>query len=391
MVSTEQWRAAIGRWVRGCLPRGGGARGSAQGLGLLASVLGAAVVAVLLAIGGVELNPGPPTNGDIIDTINRNHREMIDRIDVLQARVASAEGTVQSLQTANERLARKVDYLENQSRRNNIIVTGIPEQQNESWVDSKSCILGLAEQLGVRLELHDIERAHRTGRRRHGQPRMIVAKLASFRKREELLRAAREYLSRNSSVRVREDLSWAVRQTRKALIPFLQEAKASGRQASIRFDKLVVSGRSFVLGELSARPRAWEGEGVERRGPVGSARGQNPRRADAPAALAGASSRPSRPAPAAVTAAAAAAAPRSGVVRGTADPAASQERRPRSRSRRRSRSRSRRSSRNSASPGRFAADSLERPYTRAMAASNISQQQETRGESESNSSPNRQE
>ncbi len=53
---------------------------------------------------------------------------------------------------------------------------------------------------------------------------------------------------------------------------------------------------------------------------MGSARGQNPRRADAPAALAGASSRPSRPAPAAVTAAAPAAAPRSGVVRGTADP-----------------------------------------------------------------------
>ncbi len=153
MVSTEQWRAAIGRWVRGCLPRGGGARGSAQGLGLLASMLGAAVVAVLLAIGGVELNPGPPTNGDIIDTINRNHREMIDRIDVLQARVASAEGTVQSLQTANEQLARKVDYLENQSRRNNVIVTGIPEQQNESWADSERCILGLAEQLGVRLEL----------------------------------------------------------------------------------------------------------------------------------------------------------------------------------------------------------------------------------------------
>ncbi len=180
---------------------------------------------------------------------------------------------MQSLQTANERLARKVDYLENQSRRNNVIVTGIPEQQNESWADRKvhsgssraaGCQAGATRH---RARAQDRTTAPRTATH-------DCAKLASFRKREELLRAAREYLSRNSSVRVREDLSWAVRQTRKALIPFLQEAKASGRQASIRFDKLVVSGRSFVLGELSARPRAWEG--VERRGPVGSARGHNP-------------------------------------------------------------------------------------------------------------------
>ena len=47
------------------------------------------------------------------------------------------QSNTESLKADNKQWMAKVDYLENQSRRNNIVVDGIPESPDEKWSDSE--------------------------------------------------------------------------------------------------------------------------------------------------------------------------------------------------------------------------------------------------------------
>ncbi|PSN46474.1 hypothetical protein C0J52_06876, partial [Blattella germanica] len=57
-------------------------------------------------------------------------------------------------------LTNTVDYLENQSRRNNIVIYGVPEEGRETWEESEEIVRRVVYQIGVDLEYRDIERAH---------------------------------------------------------------------------------------------------------------------------------------------------------------------------------------------------------------------------------------
>ena len=57
-----------------------------------------------------------------------------------------------------------MEYLENQSKRNNIRVNGIPESDNETWEEQKLVKRAIKDNLGI--EVVDIERAYRVERRK---------------------------------------------------------------------------------------------------------------------------------------------------------------------------------------------------------------------------------
>ena len=60
--------------------------------------------------------------------------------------------------------SQKMEYLESQSRRNNIHVKGIPESDNETWEDvGVKVIRAIKKTLDLEV---DIERAHRIERRK---------------------------------------------------------------------------------------------------------------------------------------------------------------------------------------------------------------------------------
>lgn len=78
--------------------------------------------------------------------------------------------------------SKKMEYLENQRRRNNIRATGIPESDIETWEDAEVKVKqAIKENLGIAV---DIEGAHRVERRKtksgqanQNQPRTIVCRL----------------------------------------------------------------------------------------------------------------------------------------------------------------------------------------------------------------------
>ena len=92
-----------------------------------------------------------------------------------------------------------MEYLENQSRRNNIRIDGIPEEPDETWEDTESkAKVALESKLNLPFKV-EIERAHRTGKvnRRSDdnasstRPRTVICRLVSWKQKDPMLKAAR--------------------------------------------------------------------------------------------------------------------------------------------------------------------------------------------------------
>ena len=149
----------------------------------------------------------------------------------------NVESVSKSLIPLNENL----DYMESQSRRNNVIIDGIKESEGEKWSDSEDKVKKL---LSEKLELDpckmEIERAHRIGKPSPSstRPRPIVVKFLRFKDRVEVLNKAK--VLKGTNIYINEDYPEAVRLKRKELLPAMRAAREKGEIAYLRYDKLIV-------------------------------------------------------------------------------------------------------------------------------------------------------
>ena len=80
---------------------------------------------------------------------------------------------------------RNIDSLEQYSRRNCLLLHGIPESADEKETDTvfKDTI---TEHLGVTFEPYDLDRSHRLGQKKSKGSRPIIAKFTRYNKRHEV-------------------------------------------------------------------------------------------------------------------------------------------------------------------------------------------------------------
>ena len=120
----------------------------------------------------------------------------VEKLDTMVTKLKDAEGEIGSLQKTLEQSS-KMEYLENQSRRNNIRVSGIPESADETWETVEEKVKkAIREKLDIEI---DIERAHRVqrkkkpeGAKKSGQPRTIVYHLKNWKQKEAVVTKARK-------------------------------------------------------------------------------------------------------------------------------------------------------------------------------------------------------
>ena len=135
--------------------------------------------------------------------------------------------------------ALKSEYLENQSRRNNIRVNGIAESEGETWEEVEAKVKeAVKTKLGVDL---DIERAHRVDKRKKRQgdtnkPSTIVCRLRDWKQREQVLRKARR--EKPTGLYISEELAFATLKKREPLVPKMKAAKEAGKVAYFVLDLL---------------------------------------------------------------------------------------------------------------------------------------------------------
>lgn len=177
------------------------------------------------------------------------------KLDAANSQICLQSTTIEEHVNNVGSLHDQVEYLENQSRRNNIRIVGVDELENEdeTWEKSEEVVKKLVND---KLELTDdlqIERAHRVGKKRNKEesrpdgskygPRPIVAKFLSWKQREKVLSFARS--KRPDGVSFYPDLSPRTLQRRADQIPDLIQARKEGKVAYFVLDKLIIKNSRF--------------------------------------------------------------------------------------------------------------------------------------------------
>ena len=198
-----------------------------------------------------------------VDDLVKTVAELKASIEFTQSEVANLKPVLTKLEETNKVIdntkqsialhKNKLEYMENQSRRNNIRVQGISEViDGETWDSTESKVKeAIRETLGID---PDIERAHRVERKpkrqRNSQtnmsaqptgPRTIVCRLRDWKQKEEILRKVRRV--KPPGLFVSEDLAPETLAKREPQLAKLKEDKRAGKVAYFVFDRLVIKDR----------------------------------------------------------------------------------------------------------------------------------------------------
>lgn len=140
--------------------------------------------------------------------------------------------------------AAKLDYLEGQSKRNNLIINGSSELPGETWDDTEKKIKNtFVEKLQLQRDM-EVERAHRTGKSEPGRdsPRPIVVRFQKYKDKLAVLERAKNL--KGTKIYINEDYTEAVKQKRRELLPKMKAARERGDIAFLRHDKLIIHPRN---------------------------------------------------------------------------------------------------------------------------------------------------
>lgn len=129
--------------------------------------------------------------------------------------------------------------LDDRSRRNNVLVFGIPEKPGETADDlTQTVVEGVFKNvLGV--QVSSTERIHRIGRKQNGRSRPVVLKLLNYREKDLIFKNCSKL--KGSSISVSEDFSAATRQKRKKLWDSASEERKAGGKVRLAYDKIKIN------------------------------------------------------------------------------------------------------------------------------------------------------
>ena len=210
-------------------------------------------------------------NDDLMNRIDSLEKIMKEDRKNNEKDIEKIQADVKTLHDNMTNMESRQDYQDDQSRRNNIRKSGLPEDQNETWEMTQQKVATL---LKDRLELPEveIERAHRTGRRKEGKPRQVVAKLLRYNDREAALRNASKlkppagaHDQTTPRIFINEDLCPASVKKRQDQLPQLTQARKDNKFARFVHTKLVIRENSErrALGSQSTWGDAPQGRTTE--------------------------------------------------------------------------------------------------------------------------------
>lgn len=177
-----------------------------------------------------------------VDVMNKEHKTVEIQIKGLENELRKSKEELNKMPTVD--YMEKLDYIDNQHRRNNILVDGIPDEKGENWIESERKVRTIMEtNMGLDAKNIEFERAHRIGHYQEGgRPRQVIVKLLRFKDKQTILSCARKL--KGTNIFINEDFSEAVQIKRRELLPELKAARSRGEIASLRYDKLIIKTRS---------------------------------------------------------------------------------------------------------------------------------------------------
>lgn len=197
--------------------------------------------------------------------INTSIIDLKNSLEFTQSEYTETKRQLQSLDSSHTELHKletkftniedSLDYLENQSRRNNLRFEGITEKPGESWHDTEQTLRTLIkEKMKLDVSKLEIERAHRVGNKTRSTPRPIVARFLRYKDRDVILKNGSKL--KGTNVFVNDDVSDRVQRRRREQHDEMKDYRRRGFMAYFNMDKLVVKpprGRQGEQADLSQK------------------------------------------------------------------------------------------------------------------------------------------
>ena len=141
----------------------------------------------------------------VLDAIKQNVYNACTLDDQnISTAVESLERRVDDLDNDNKALREELDTMEQYSRRNCLVVHGIPETKDHT---GEAVLHVFNDQLDVRVTPHCIDRSHRLGRFQpsSNKPRPVIVKFVSYETRRQVFSAKRRL--KGSNIVITENLT----------------------------------------------------------------------------------------------------------------------------------------------------------------------------------------
>ena len=211
-----------------------------------------------------------------IDNLNRK-LDLITEVKNIalqnQTNIVTLTEKNDSLQKEVAAMKHKVLQLETQSKKENLIFTGIAESKSkETWKDCETKIIDI---LTKNLEItNDIkfEKVYRMGPYTPGRMRPIIAKFSFYKDRENVW--AKRTKLKGSKIWISEDYPTEIAEARRQLYPILRHAldlkntkdyKGGIKTVSLNLDKLVLNRRPYSVKEIHQLPSELKPENIASR------------------------------------------------------------------------------------------------------------------------------
>ncbi len=159
----------------------------------------------------------------------------------------------------NNTLQDKVIYMESQSRQDNLLIDGIPESENESWIDCEKKVRDLLDHTMGITNVKNIKfvRCHRLGpKRTNSKPCAVIFKLHWFKDREAIW--SKKTHLKNINYWIKEGFPAEINRRWSILLPIFQEARTQNKNVSLKVDNLVLEGKTYRVDTLSKLPEYFQ-------------------------------------------------------------------------------------------------------------------------------------
>lgn len=178
--------------------------------------------------------------------------EINGKLDILNNKYDTSAQEMEFLRSENKIMQQKLEiqeermeYLEKQIREKKIIIHGIKEEENESFVELRDKTVNVIQHIGAKISKeNDIIEVRRMGKQREDKERPIQVDLATCEMKREIFRKKKQLKGQN--IWIKEDLPEYVRQQRRNLGKILKEERDKGNKAYFAYNKLIVNGKVYI-------------------------------------------------------------------------------------------------------------------------------------------------
>lgn len=191
----------------------------------------------------------------ILQEIRKDVKDLKSELANHTENIAQLNQRVDILEEENRELKKKVQDTQSEAKKNNIVIFGIKEEEEETDITSQVLTV-LNHKLGIHLENSDIDNIYRIGTKETKKQRAIILKFVRNTTKQEIFHNIGKL--KGTGVTIAHDLSPEEREVQKVLYNHYKSAKKHKKQTKIVGKKLIINGKTFSYEDLKDKERQGE-------------------------------------------------------------------------------------------------------------------------------------